>query len=147
MTASLSRVLLFAQPDDVDRVTATLAAITDTAPVTMRITRRDRTSVTAHLVDVGTTVIEVAPGEPAIPALIELLVPDLTAACDRLSVAGITAAATPERGGVRVQIGGLTVAARERDDAYYEQLSDAVERGDYEVGGPLERGPKWEDPR
>lgn len=146
MTA-ISRILLFAQPDDVDRVTAALAAITGTEPVTMRMTRLDRTRVTAHLVEIGGTVIEVAPGEPAVPALIELLVPDLMAACDRLSVAGITAVATPERGGVRVRIGSLTVAVQERDDAYYEQLSDAVERGDYEVGGPLERGPKWEDPR
>jgi len=112
---TVSRVLLFTEPDQVEDTVAALAAITGTEPVTMRITRRDGTVVTAHLVDVGTTVIEVAPGEPAVPALIELLVPDLMAACDRLSVAGITAVATPERGGVRVQIGGLTVAVREEE--------------------------------
>lgn len=34
-----------------------------------------------------------------------------------------------------------------RDDAYYAGLSASIEAGDYEIGGPLERGPKWEDPR
>lgn len=145
MTASLSRVLLFTEPDDVDRVTAALAAITDTEPVTMRITRRDGARVTAHLVEIGGTVIEVAPGETAVPALLELLVPDLAAAVERLSVAGITTVTTPERGGVRVRIGGLTVAVRERDDAYYAGLSDAVERGDYTAAGPAEiRGEELE---
>lgn len=109
MTA-ISRILLFAQPDDVDLATAALAAIADAEPVTMRITRLDGTQVTAHLIDVGTTVIEVAPGESAVPALIELLVSDLAAVTDRL-----TAVATPERGGVRVRIGGLTVSVRQED--------------------------------
>ncbi|SHR99508.1 Uncharacterised protein [Mycobacteroides abscessus subsp. abscessus] len=145
MTAVVSRVLLFTEPEHVAGTVAALAAITDTEPVTMRITRRDGTRVTAHLVEIGGTVIEVAPGEPAVPALLELLVPDLPAACDRLSVAGITTVATPERGGVRVRIGALTVSVRKRDDAYYAQFSRAVEAGDYEIGGPLEPGPAWEE--
>lgn len=110
---TVSRILLFAQPDDVDRVTAALAAITGTEPVTMRITRLDGTQVTAHLIDVGSTTIEVAPGEPAVPALIELHVADLPAAVDRLTAAGMVA--TPERGGVRVRIGSLTVSVRQED--------------------------------
>lgn len=145
MTAVVSRVLLFTEPEHVAGTVAALAAITDTEPVTMRITRLDGTQVTAHLIDVGTTTIEVAPGEPAVPALIELQVADLTAAVERLSVAGITTVTTPERGGVRVRIGGLTVAVRERDDAYYAGLSDAVERGDYTAAGPAEiRGEELE---
>lgn len=112
MTA-ISRILLFAQPDDVYRVTAALAAVTDTAPVTMRITRLDGVRVTAHLIDVGSTSIEVAPGEPAVPALLELLVPDVAAAVERLSAAGMVI--TPERGGARVQIGSLTVAVWEQE--------------------------------
>ncbi|MBU9767126.1 hypothetical protein FR943_25250 [Mycobacterium sp. TNTM28] len=112
MTA-VSRVLLFTEPDQVEDTVAALAAITDTEPVTMRITRLDGTQVTAHLVNVGTTVIEVAPGEPAVPALIELRVPDLTATVERLSAAGMVV--TPERDGARVQIGGLTAAAREEE--------------------------------
>lgn len=115
MTAVVSRVLLFTEPEHVAGTVAALAAITGTEPVTMRITRLDGVRVTAHLVDVGATVFEVAPGEPAVPALIELQVPDLAAACDRLSVAGITPVATPERGGVRVRIGGLTVAVRQEE--------------------------------
>lgn len=111
MTAALSRVLLFS--DEADRIVAALAAITDTEPVTMRITRRDHSRVTAQLLDVGSTTIEVAPGEPAVPALIELLVPDLPAAVGRLTAAGLMA--TPERGGVRVQIGGLIVAVRQEE--------------------------------
>ena len=107
---TVSRVLLFS--DEADRIVAALAAITDTEPISVRITRLDGVRVSAYLIDVGTTVIEVAPGESAVPALIELLVLDLAAACDRLSVAGITAVATPERGGVRVRIGSLTVAVR-----------------------------------
>ncbi|MGV7586368.1 hypothetical protein PJI74_01370 [Mycobacterium kansasii] len=110
---TVSRVLLFTQPDDVDLVTATLAAITDTEPVTMPMTRLDRTRVTAHLVDVNGTVIEVAPGETAVPALLELLVPDLAAAADRLTATGMAVA--PERGGVRVRIGSLTVSVRQED--------------------------------
>ncbi len=110
MTA-VSRVLLFTQLDDVDLVTAALSAITDTEPVTMRITRRDGTRVTAHLVNVGTTVIEVAPGESAVPALLELTVADLAAVTDRLTTAGM--AIIPERGGARVRIGSLTVVVRE----------------------------------
>lgn len=109
---TVSRVLLFTQPEHVAGTVAALAAITGTEPVTMRITRRDHSRVVAHLIDVGSTTIEVAPGDPAAPALLELRVSDLTAACDRLSVAGITPVATPERGGVRVRIGGLTVAVR-----------------------------------
>ena len=190
MTA-ISRVLLFTEPNQVEDTVAALAAITDTEPVTMRITRRDHSRVVAHLVEIGGTVIEVAPGEPAVPALIELLVPDLPAAADRLSAAGVMV--TPERGGARVKIGGLTVAVRlraldfevaldgvaavdvngtdstvylsprgwdghsdvpweepipeepVRDAAYYAQFSRAVEAGDYEVGGPLEPGPAWEE--
>lgn len=111
--STVSRLLLFTQPDDIDRVTAALAAITDTEPVTMRITRLDGTQVTAHLLDVGTTVIEVAPGEPAVPALIELLVSDLAAATERLIAAGMVV--TPERGGAQVRIGSLTVSVRQVD--------------------------------
>lgn len=111
MTAAVSRVLLFTA--EADRVTAALAAITDTEPVTMRITRLDGTQVTAYLIDVGSTTIEVAPGEPAVPALIELLVPDLAAAADRLTATGM--AVTPERGGVRVRIGALTVSVRQEE--------------------------------
>lgn len=32
-----------------------------------------------------------------------------------------------------------------RDAAYYAQFSRAVEAGDYEVGGPPEPGPAWEE--
>lgn len=110
---TVSRVLLFTEPDHVEDTVAALAAITDTEPATMRITRLDGTQVTAYLIDVGTTVIEVAPGEPAVPALIELHVADLPAAVDRLTAAGMVA--TPERGGVRVRIGGLTVSVRQED--------------------------------
>lgn len=109
MTAALSRVLLFS--DEADRIVAALAAITDTSPVTMRITRRDHSRVVAHLVEIGGTVIEVAPGETAVPALLELLVPDVAAAADRLAAAGVMV--TPESRGARVQIGSLTVAVRE----------------------------------
>lgn len=144
MTAVVSRVLLFTEPEHVAGTVAALAAITDTEPVTMRITRLDGVRVTAQLLDVGTTIIEVAPGEPAVPALIELLVSDLAAAADRLTATGMAVA--PERGGVRVRIGGLTVAVRERDAAYYAGLSGSIEAGDYEIGGPLERGPAWEEP-
>ncbi|MBE5469502.1 hypothetical protein [Mycobacteroides abscessus] len=112
MTA-ISRVLLFTEPDQVAGTVAALAAITGAEPVTMRITRLDGVRVTAYLVDVDTTVIEVAPGEPAVPALIELLVPDLAAAVDRLTAAGVMV--TPERGGVRVQIGALTVSVRQEE--------------------------------
>ncbi|AYM40390.1 MULTISPECIES: hypothetical protein [Mycobacteroides] len=112
MTA-ISRVLLFTEPEQVEDTVAALAAIADTAPVTMRITRLDGVRVTAQLLDVGTTTIEVAPGEPAVPALIELQVADLPAAADRLTATGM--AVTPERGGVRVRIGALTVAVRQVD--------------------------------
>lgn len=141
MTAALSRVLLFS--DEADRIVAVLAAITGTEPVTMRITRLDGVRVTAHLIGVGSTTIEVAPGEPAVPALIELRVPDLAAVSDRLTAAGTVI--TPERGGARVRIGALTVSVRERDDAYYAQFSRAVEAGDYAIGGPLEPSPAWEE--
>ncbi|SKR42921.1 Uncharacterised protein [Mycobacteroides abscessus subsp. abscessus] len=111
--STVSRLLLFTQPDDIDRVTAALAAITGTAPTTMRITRLDGARVTAHLVEVTGTVIEVAPGEPAVPALLELRVPDLAAVSDRLTAAGMVI--TPERGGARVQIGALTVSVRQEE--------------------------------
>lgn len=111
MNATLSRVLLFTA--EADLVTATLAAITGTAPVTMRITRLDGVRVTAHIVDVGGTVIEVAPGEPAVPALIELLVSDLAAATERLIAAGMVV--TPERGGAQVRIGTITVSVRQEE--------------------------------
>lgn len=111
MTATVSRLLLFTA--DADRVTDALAAITSTEPVTMQITRLDSARVTAHLVDVGATTIEIAPGEPAVPALIELQVADLPGVTGRLASAGMVVA--PERGGVRVRIGALTVAVREAE--------------------------------
>lgn len=111
--STVSRILVFTEPEHVAGTVATLAAITGTEPVTMRITRRDGVRVTAYLIDVGTTVIEVAPGECAVPALIELLVSDLAAATERLTAAGMVV--TPERGGARVRIGALMVSVRQVD--------------------------------
>lgn len=115
MTASVSRLLLFTEPEHVAGTVGALVAITGAEPVTMRMRRLDGSRVTAHLVGIGGVVIEVAPGEPAVPALLELRVPNLPAATDRLTAAGITAVATPERGGAQVRIGGLTVAVREQE--------------------------------
>lgn len=110
---TVSRVLLFTEPDQVEDTVAALVAITDTEPVTMRITRLDGTQVMAYLIDVGSTTIEVAPGEPAVPALIELQVADLAAVTDRLTAVGVMA--TPERGGTKVRIGALTVSVRQEE--------------------------------
>lgn len=111
MNAVISRILLFTEPEHVAGTVAALAAITGAEPVTMRMRRLDGSRVTAHLVDVNGTVIEVAPGSPAAPALIELRVLDLVAVTDRLTAAGIVV--TSEPGGARVRIGGLTVTVRE----------------------------------
>lgn len=72
MLVSLSRLLVFAEPDDARDLVAVLAAIAGTAPPPWAPYTRDGSEVEASTVTVAGTVIEVAVGERAAPSLIEL---------------------------------------------------------------------------
>ncbi|WP_018600936.1 hypothetical protein [Mycobacterium sp. 155] len=96
--ATLSRIMIFTEPEHVADTVAVLAALTETRPTTVPMRRRDRITMDRYEIISGGINIQVMGGDPAVPALIEFHVPgavELAAAIERVSAVGYTAEPWP----------------------------------------------------
>ncbi|GAA4676565.1 hypothetical protein [Gordonia humi] len=111
----LSRVLLFAEADDASEIVAALAALSGTsAPTWLLYVRRDDTETKATTLRVGDTTLDVAIGERALPVVLEVTVPDLHAALERVLAAGFSDSVWPHDGdpeSVAIDAGGVRITA------------------------------------
>lgn len=114
----LSRALLFAEADDAAEIVDVLTAFAGTdAPTWLLYTRRGDTETKAATLRIGDTTVDVAIGDRAVPAVLEVTVPDLAAVLDRALAAGFPAAVWPGDGDletVTTDAGGMRIRATSR---------------------------------
>jgi hypothetical protein len=110
MAVIVSRVRLFT-PDPTSIAAA--ISIAASAPIEqVRVSRLDGSAVTAQVVTVNDTVIEVVPGDVAAPAVIELRVADLNAAITSSVAAGFPISIS-RTGAARITLGDVVIPLRE----------------------------------
>lgn len=78
--ATVSRILLFTDADDMQPTVAAIAAAADAEPEWGEVTRSDGTTAPRARIDIDGTRIEVTEGRDAAPAVVELQVADEKAA-------------------------------------------------------------------
>ncbi|MGC5024409.1 hypothetical protein ACLQ3K_06590 [Tsukamurella sp. DT100] len=112
---ALSRVLLVAEVDDAAEIVAVLTAFAGADHVTWLLyTHGDGSETEATTLRGGETTVDVAIGPRALPAVLEVLVPDLPSALERALGVGFSAATWPARGvleEVTVVAGGMQITA------------------------------------
>ena len=95
MPTTLSRTFLVAEADEARDIVRALEAVTDTHATWDRFTRLDGSETDGATIPLTDSFIEVHVGSPALPAVLVLIVDDLTAALERLLNAGLTARTSP----------------------------------------------------
>ncbi|MBS4102902.1 hypothetical protein [Tsukamurella paurometabola] len=114
----LSRVQLFAAPDDAEQIAALVAAIIQAEPVIRPMTRVDQVETRRY--DFTTNGIELevmADPRERVPSLLQFDTADLDGALERVLAAGFSARTWPRVGQVEdvvIEIGDLTVAVARR---------------------------------
>ncbi|AUN38661.1 hypothetical protein [Tsukamurella tyrosinosolvens] len=115
----LSRVQLFAPPDDAEQIARLIAAIIEVEPVVRPMTRLDQ--VETHRYDFlsGGIGLEVMADERTrVPSLLQFDTADLDAALERVLAAGFPARTWPPEGqteDIVIEIGELTVCVARRE--------------------------------
>ncbi|MEC4616429.1 hypothetical protein [Tsukamurella tyrosinosolvens] len=112
---AFTRILLFAEADEAAEVVdafIALAGIGD--PPWLLYVRRDGSETRAATLRIGDMTVDVAIGARAIPAVLEVSVPDLPRALERALVAGFSAAVWPREEALKevtVVAGGMQITA------------------------------------
>ena len=110
-TVSVSRILLFTEPADLQPTVAAIAAAAGAEPTWQDMVRRDGSVTPQGSVTVGGGRIEVSGGTPELPAVLELTVPDPEAAAERAAEAGGYEAKETMLGW-SCRVPGMTIALR-----------------------------------
>lgn len=110
MPATLRRTALVAGADEAREIVRALEAVTGIPATWDRFTRRDGSETDGATLALNRSTIEVHVSESALPAVLELVVDDLTTVLERLLNAGLTARTSPNAPDAPLEQATVTVA-------------------------------------